>query len=88
MGWTYLSGSLGTGLGTGGELDAALSAAGQPAAKRRRLAESGEREAGGNPEPWPAYPALRMWRESGREVHQYAYAGVCCANLLNLKKPA
>ena len=28
----------------------------------------------GEPQPWPAYLALRAWRESARECHLYTYA--------------
>ena len=45
------------------------------ASKRQKLNGSGVSRSDGQPAPWPGPPALRRWRESGREAHFYAYAG-------------
>jgi len=48
------------------------------AAKRQKLGSNGvgsSSSSGSQPAPWPGPPALRRWRESGREAHFYAYAG-------------
>ena len=46
----------------------------EPDPKDRGRVRCPGRDPAGKPQPWPAYPALRAWRESARECHFYAYA--------------